>query len=202
MPLHERPYGWQMRFLRGGGNFSQSLAHDIDLSAYVKYLEIRTEGSRHVREDLRNALFNLIEESLCDSSMSLLHWSSNGSKSFSFPWLTNVKIKELSNAITTAVSHTWRINPRWLNRTETVPASETSGDRTVAQEAADEVEKVARLLMIIMTNTDAPDWPCPSSRVWIRRTVVPVVVHRAQNIREYSATDHSSRTISRNHDSQ
>lgn len=73
MPLDKRSYG-RMRFLRGG-NFSQSLAHDIDLAAYMKYLEIRTEGSKHVRDDIRDALFNLIKESSCDELvlMSLVH---------------------------------------------------------------------------------------------------------------------------------
>lgn len=64
MPLDERSYG-QMRFLRGR-NFSQSLAHNIDLAAYVKYLEIKTEGSKHVRDDVRDTLFNSIKKSSCD----------------------------------------------------------------------------------------------------------------------------------------
>lgn len=39
---------------------------------------------------------------------------------------------------------------------------------------------------------------CHQARVQIRGAIIPVVVHRAQNIREYSA-DHSSRIMSRNH---
>lgn len=49
-----RSYGWQMRFLPSE-NFS--LAHDIDLVAYMKYLEI-TKVSRHIC-DSKNALFQL-----------------------------------------------------------------------------------------------------------------------------------------------
>lgn len=38
------------------------------------------------------------------------------------------------------------------------------------------------------------------ARVRVRGAIVPVVVHRNQNIGKYSATDHSSQIMSRNHD--
>lgn len=77
------------------------------------------------------------------------------------------------------------------------------GARMVAHVAADEVEN-SRQTVKSYHNVGAA--MCQSglvyhhARVRIRGAFIPIVVHRAQNIREYSATDHSSRIISRNHD--
>lgn len=151
MPLDKRSYG-RMRFLRGG-NFSQSLAHDIDLAAYVKYLEIRTEGSK--RDDIRDALFNLIKENSCDELvlMSLVHWPFNDFQSSHF--LTyqcqdqgiqqcdySRRFPHMKNQSQSNEFEDWRTGgiERKLYLHRKLPEIPIPGDRAVAHEAADEVE--------------------------------------------------------------
>jgi len=115
MPLDERSRHQWIGF-SCGRYLSQSLAHDIDLTAHVKYLEARTVTLKDAY-DLTDNLREIQRTGYLVTQRELTSRRSYHTviSSASITRLTSVKIKEFSTAITVAVSHTWRNNPRTIS---------------------------------------------------------------------------------------
>jgi len=107
MPLDERSRRRWIGFSCGRDLF-QSLAHDIDLTAHVKYLEARTVALRDAY-DLTGDLTEIQRTSYLTTQRELTSrrdYRAVISNAFITTRLTSVRIKEFSTAITVAVSHT------------------------------------------------------------------------------------------------